>query len=53
MKTLSQPVLIHDSLKSKITDLIMQIKAQTAEQGEREIFCQKKQELSQGQLYLF
>lgn len=36
MKTLSQPVLTHDSLKSKITDLMfMQIEVQRAEQGER------------------
>lgn len=36
MKTLSQPVLIHDSLKNKITDLMfMQIEVQRAEQSER------------------
>lgn len=41
MKTLSQPVLTHDSLKSKTTDLsFMQIKVQTADQSERQIFYQ-------------
>lgn len=43
METPLQPVVIHGSLKRKITVVMfLQIKVQRAEQDERQIFCIKK-----------